>query len=105
MSFDLAALTKMEIRKLNALRKSIGEDLANSTFAKWLKQKPAKTSGGVADKSAQKIEEVLWGLVKDKTIRIPKTGYVLKRGRGRVLVTSVTISEKPAKAVSKKKKA
>jgi hypothetical protein len=88
MDFDLGALTKGEIRKLNALRKSIGEDLANSTFAKWLKSKPKKETA-TGDKSASKIEEILWGLVKNKEIRIPKGGYALKRGRGRVIVSAV----------------
>lgn len=104
MDFDLAALTKGELRKLNALRKSIGEDLAHSTFAKWLRRKPKKQTA-TADKSATKIEEVLWSLVNDKTIRIPKGGYVLKRGRGRVLVSALVIAKvsKPATKRVKKK--
>jgi hypothetical protein len=103
MDIDLKALTKGELRKLNALRKSIGEDLANNTFVKWLKSKPKRAGKGVVDASAAKIEEVVWALVKDKSVLIPKGGYVLKRGRGRVIVAAVTVRERSAKGGKKKK--
>ncbi len=36
MAIDESSLTKGHIRKLNALRKSIGNDLADEAFGKWL---------------------------------------------------------------------
>jgi hypothetical protein len=102
MDIDLKALTKGEIRKLNALRKSIGEDLANSTFAKWFKSKPKKEQSGT-DKNISILEELIWPLVKDKKVRIPKGGYVLKRGRGRVIVAAVTVQERSTKGSKKKR--
>jgi hypothetical protein len=104
MDFDLAALTKGEIRKLNALRKSIGEDLANSTFAKWIRSRP-KTGVSSKDESASRIEEVLWSLVKNKEIMIPKGGYVLKRGRGRVIVSALIKAKVAGTPKRAKKKA
>ena len=42
MPINESALTKGQIRKLNALRKSIGDDLAEEAFGKWLaRQAPA----------------------------------------------------------------
>ena len=47
-------LTKGQIRKRNALRKSVGEDLADDVFAKWLKKqssaKPVEKADPVAEK-------------------------------------------------------
>ena len=37
MSIDQSTLTKGQIRKLNALRKSVGDDIAEDAFGKWMK--------------------------------------------------------------------
>ena len=37
MSIDQSTLTKGQVRKLNALRKSIGDDIAEDAFGKWMK--------------------------------------------------------------------
>ena len=37
MSLDLSTLTKGQTRKLNALRKSLGNEIADDAFAKWMK--------------------------------------------------------------------
>jgi hypothetical protein len=85
MDIELPSLTKMQLRKLNALKKSVGDKLGEVTFLKWFKDQPKKGKD-LGDKHADKIVEVLTPLVMDKKIRIPKTGYMLKRGRGRVIV-------------------
>ena len=36
MAIDETGLTKGLVRKLNALRKSVGDNLAEEVFAKWL---------------------------------------------------------------------
>ena len=38
MAIDETGLTKGQVRKLNALRKSVGDDLAEEVFAKWLER-------------------------------------------------------------------
>ena len=38
MDIDETGLTKGLVRKLNALRKSVGDDLAEEVFAKWLER-------------------------------------------------------------------
>ena len=37
MSIDHSTLTKGQVRKLNALRKSVGDDIADAAFTKWMK--------------------------------------------------------------------
>ena len=76
-------LTKGQIRKLNALRKSIGDKLANDVFAKWLKQQAKKNSSGEPDPVADKILDALSPLAKDKSIRLGNRGYSIHRARGK----------------------
>ena len=44
MAIDETTLTKIQLRKLSALRKSVGNDLAEEVFIKWLARQanPAK---------------------------------------------------------------
>ena len=78
-------LTKGQIRKLNALRKSVGPDIGERAFAQWLKRVNAQkdTSG---DKNSAQIAEAIQSALGRKGLSIPRGGYLLKRGRGRVLV-------------------
>ena len=85
-AFDENELTKGQQRKLNALRKSLGDDIANRAFGQWLRAQE-KSTAGAADKQAEQIEEAVWALVKEGKIRIPRGGYLLTRGRNRVFVT------------------
>ena len=77
-------LSKGELRKLNALRKSIGDELGKEAFEKWLKQ-PRTTPP--EDKDAALIAETLFKLIDEKKLKIPRGGYLVTRGRGRVNVT------------------
>ncbi len=82
---DEKALTKGELRKLNALRKSVGEDIGDQAFMDWLRKKP---SAGVEleDKNAALIADTLIPLTEQNKLRIPRGGYLVRRGRGRVVV-------------------
>ncbi len=83
MAIDEKALTKGEVRKLNALRKSIGDKLADEAFSKWLKQrKSAKKEVGV-EPVAAKIAEALKPLAKDKSVNLGLYGYSIRRARGK----------------------
>ena len=81
--FDESALTKGQLRKLIALRKSLGNAIADEAFAKWLQQAVAEPE---EDGNAQVIAEALWGLIQDGRLSIRRGGYVVRRGRGRVIV-------------------
>ena len=79
-------LTKGHLRKLNALRKSLGAEIADRAFMEWL-EKMAKEPPQKADKTAQLIAEAVEALIEKKKLRLPREGYLVKRGRGRVIVT------------------
>ncbi|MEE8539532.1 MAG: hypothetical protein V3S54_06935 [Woeseiaceae bacterium] len=85
-AFDETNLPKGQQRKLTALRKSVGDDIANRAFGQWLKSQE-KDSAGPVDNTAELIGERLAALVAEKKISIPRGGYLLTRGRGRVIVT------------------
>ena len=76
-------LAKGQIRKLNALRKSVGDDLGLQAFAKWLKrQSPSKMTEKV-DPVSKKVEQALSELVKDKNVRLGNLGYTIRRAKGK----------------------
>ena len=81
-----AALTKGEVRKLNALRKSLGDKIADQAFMKWLLGKSTVGKVEPRDRNAELITETLGNLVESSGLRIPHGGYLVTRGRGRVIV-------------------
>ena len=83
MSIDEKSLTKGQIRKLNALRKSIGNALGEQAFSKWLKQQSSTKKGAVVDPIAQKIEAAISKLAKDKSVRLGNLGYTIRRAKGK----------------------
>lgn len=80
---DEAVLSKGEIRKLNMLRRSIGAALADEVFAKWL-ERPVKAPE--VDDNEKVIADALWGLIEQGRLSIRRGGYVVRRGRKRVIV-------------------
>ena len=82
---DEKLLTKGEIRKLNALRKSVGEDIGEKAFIDWLRKKPTALAE-LEDKNAALIADTLIPLIEQNKLRIPRGGYLVRRGRGRVVV-------------------
>ena len=82
--FDERDLTKGQLRKLNALRKSLGDEIALRAFSEWLSSQPAAANGN--DPGAGKISDALQPLIEQGKLRIPRGGYVVRRGRGRVIV-------------------
>lgn len=84
-SFDEKELTKGQLRKLNALRKSLGDEIANTAFAEWLST-DGQTGTGSDDRNATAIAQAVEAVVLKGKARIPRGGYFLRRGRGRVIV-------------------
>jgi phage antirepressor YoqD-like protein len=82
---DEKLLTKGEIRKLNALRKSVGEDIGEKTFVEWLRKKPVAMTE-TEDKNAALIADTLIPLIQKNKLQIPRGGYLVRRGRGRIIV-------------------
>ena len=96
MGINESKLTKGQVRKLNALRKSVGDALAEEVFGKWLAQQAKASAAPKPDSVALKIEEALAGYTDDRTFRLGNYGYTIKRARGKgVLGFVVTKNEKP----------
>ncbi len=84
-TFKERDLNKGQLRKLTALRKSLGKGIADNAFGEWLASTPKELPTS-ADKSAEAIAELLNPPVLGKKINIPRGGYLVRRGRGRVVV-------------------
>ena len=82
MSLDLSNLTKGQTRKLNALRKSLGNEIADHAFAKWMKTQTKEETIQV-DTVAEKIKAALSSLEQDKAFRLGSKGYNIKRSKGK----------------------
>jgi len=81
---DEMSLTKGQVRKLNALKKSIGDDLGTDVFTKWMSnQEKNKKEGVIVDPVAIKLQEVLSPLESDLSVRLGNKGYTIKRARGK----------------------
>ena len=83
--FDERSLSKGQLRKLTALRKLLGDEIANSSFAEWLESAGGETGGG-PDRNADMIAETVMRLVNEKNLQFPRGGYIIRRGRGRLIV-------------------
>jgi hypothetical protein len=82
MPIDHSTLTKGQIRKLNALRKSVGDDIAEEAFSKWMisqSQTPKEAHDPVADALVTALDQ----FKDDKTFRLGRKGYVVKRSKGK----------------------
>ena len=80
---DESALTKGQIRKLTAVRKSLGPVIADEAFAKWLDQEIEEAD---VDRNAEAISNALWPLIQEDRLSIRRGGYIVRRGRRRVIV-------------------
>jgi hypothetical protein len=83
LSFDEAALTKGEMRKLNALRKAVGDDLGREAFGKWFKARANAEIIEKTDPTAEKLAAALSALEKDASFRLGHKGYTIRRARGK----------------------
>ena len=83
MPVDESGLTKGQIVKLNALRKSIGEDLAEDVFAKWLRRQSSRRSVEKPDPVAEKLLALLSPFENDPDFRLGNQGYTVRRARGK----------------------
>jgi hypothetical protein len=81
MAIDEKALSKGEIRKLTALRKSLGNDIADEAFRKWLANKPSMVE--LIDPVARQLEATLASLANDKSFKLGNLGYTVKKAKGK----------------------
>ena len=83
MIINDGSLTKGQKRKLNALKKSIGDKLGSEAFAKWMKEQAKKAPVEKTDPVAEKLLNALNPLMKDKSIKLGNRGYSVRRARGK----------------------
>ena len=82
MTIDQSTLTKGQIRKFNALRKSVGDDIAEEAFGKWMATQ-SKVTKDDRDPVADALVGALSHLATDKSFRLGRKGYVVRRAKGR----------------------
>ena len=82
MAIDEKALSKGEMRKLIALRKSLGDKIADKAFAEWHANKPEPQVDKV-DPVATKIEGALSRFANDKKLNLGRYGYTIRRAKGK----------------------
>ena len=73
-------LTKGQRRKLNALRKSVGDEIGTQAFFAWLFSYEAP--GTTADANAALIVDTLWPLVQQGTLSIRAAATCSGAGAG-----------------------
>ena len=79
MAIDETGLTKGQVRKLNALRNSVGDDLAEEVFAKWLEREAAAQVKGNPNPMAMKNVEALTGFENDPRFNLGNHGHTIRR--------------------------
>jgi|TARA_B110000467_G_C17916646_1_gene262676 hypothetical protein len=82
MFIDHSTLTKGTVRKLNALRKSIGDGIAEDAFAEWMTAQ-SQTPKDVRDPVADALVTALDQFKHDNNFRLGAKGYVVKRSKGK----------------------
>ncbi|MGA0347243.1 MAG: hypothetical protein ACO3N9_11960 [Alphaproteobacteria bacterium] len=76
----MSDLTKGEIRKLNALKKSIGEELGQKAFDEWRK---ANSRLEKSDKVAERLVSILSSTEGIESLNLGSKGYTIYKSRGR----------------------
>ena len=84
IEMDEAAPTKGQRRKLHTARESVGAEIADRDFLQWLASQPAVRA--VPDSNATVIVDTLWPLMQQGTLAIPRSGYLIRCGRGLFIV-------------------
>ena len=82
MGIDHSKLSGGKAKKLNALRTSVGNALAEEVFGKRLAQQ-ATAPGPKPDAVGVKIGEAPAGFADDRSFRLGNDGYTIKRARGK----------------------
>lgn len=83
MAIDETKLTKGQVRKLNALRKSVGDELGEEVFGKWMVMQAQAAAKAATDPVAEKISQALESYVNDRGFRLGNYGYTIRRARGK----------------------
>ena len=101
MPININKLSKGERRKLTALRKSLGNKIADKAFSEWRKErKPEKDEQ--PDPHMQALTATVKSLVS-KGLKIPPSGLKITRGRGVISVSKIGMKKPVRKKAAPKK--
>jgi len=106
MAINEKALTKGDLRSLEALRKKYGNELADPMFEKYLDKKKTEPVEKI-NPDAQKMIEILQPYVDKGELTLGNpTGYTINKGRNKKSPTynMVTVKVNERKPVAKTKK-
>ena len=81
---DETKLSKGHMRKLTALRKSLGSQIADKAFAQWQKTQPVPPTAK-EDSVAKALYEALAPVVEG--VNLGRYGYTIRRSRSKLTVT------------------
>ena len=73
-------------RKLNALRRSVGNDVGERAFSESLESQTATVP---ADRNAGRAADAPWPPIEQGSLKNSRGGYIVRRGRGRIVVETV----------------
>ena len=82
MEINELELSKGQMVKLKALRKSIGDKLGNEAFSKWMKAQSKAIPQETVDPVAEILLNALKSLENDKAVKLGNWGYAIKRAKG-----------------------
>ncbi len=100
-------LNKGHLRKLKALRTSLGKKIADEAFSKWLKEVASKSKmASKIDHVADRIADCISKEDKKKLkLKLPRGGYLVRRGfQGVIVVEAAPAKLNEQKAAAKPKK-
>ncbi len=98
-------LNKGHLRKLKALRKSLGKKIADEAFSKWLKEMASgKKKAFKIDPVAARLADCIGKEDKKKKLKLPRGGYLIRRGFQGVILAEAVPAKPKKKAAAKPKK-
>ena len=83
MAIDVSRLPKGLMRKLNALRRSVGNELGEEVFEKWFENHKVTQVQAKPDPVAVKIAGALAAFEKDPKFKPGNHGYTVRRAKGK----------------------
>ncbi len=87
-------ISKGHLRKREALRKSLGNEIADKAFAEWLKRQEKQDAE--PDPHMLKLKIAVTKLVKDGLI-IPPSGLKITKSRHGITASKIKMNTKPRK--------
>ena len=83
MAINENVLSKGHQRKLQALRKSLGDKIADKAFQEWMTGLAKSKPKAKKDAVAERLIAALKPLEKDRSVNLGRSGYSVRRAKGK----------------------